>query len=114
MSAEPSFNAFLNRATRYHFCTAKGGVGKTSLACATAIALGDRGKRVLIVSTDPASNLDEVLKVELDGQPRHVPGALTAFDDSKLVPLGFNEPCELAALVTGIRNDRLDRRKDWA
>jgi len=41
--------------------TGKGGVGKTSLACASAIALADRGQRVLLVSTDPASNLDEVL-----------------------------------------------------
>jgi arsenite-transporting ATPase len=44
-----------------------------------AIALADRGKRVLIVSTDPASNLDEVLKVELDGQPRQVPDAKDLF-----------------------------------
>ena len=39
---------------------------------------------------------------------------LTAFDDAKLVAFGFDEPCELAALVTGIRDDRFDRRKDWA
>jgi hypothetical protein len=38
---------------------------------------------------------------------------LTAFDDAKLIARGFDEPCELAALVTGIRNDRSDRRKDW-
>ena len=53
--------------TRVAFFTGKGGVGKTSLACATAIALADAGKRVLLVSTDPASNLDEVLGVTLDG-----------------------------------------------
>jgi len=47
------------------FFTGKGGVGKTSVACATAIALADGGKRVLLVSTDPASNLDEVLGVGL-------------------------------------------------
>lgn len=62
----------LDQATRFLFFTGKGGVGKTSLACATAIALADRGKRVLIVSTDPASNLDEVLGVELDGRSRAV------------------------------------------
>jgi hypothetical protein len=39
---------------------------------------------------------------------------LTAFDDEKLVALGFDESCELAALVAGIRDDRFDRRKDWA
>ena len=44
--------------TRYLFFTGKGGVGKTSLSCASAIALCEKGKRVLIVSTDPASNLD--------------------------------------------------------
>jgi arsenite-transporting ATPase len=61
-------------ATRVLFFTGKGGVGKTSLACATAIALADAGKRVLLVSTDPASNLDEVLGVRLSPQPTGVPG----------------------------------------
>lgn len=60
---------------RHLFFTGKGGVGKTSLACAVAIALADRGDRVLLVSTDPASNLDEVLVTSLDRQPRAVNGA---------------------------------------
>lgn len=64
---------FIDRATRSLFFTGKGGVGKTSLACATAVALADQGKKVLLVSTDPASNLDEVLGVELGQQPRAVP-----------------------------------------
>jgi len=59
--------------TRILFFTGKGGVGKTSVACATAIALADGGKRVLLVSTDPASNLDEVLGVTLLGTPTEVP-----------------------------------------
>jgi len=59
--------------TRHLFFTGKGGVGKTSLACATAIALADRGRRVLLVSTDPASNLDEVLDVILSSVPTSVP-----------------------------------------
>lgn len=42
------------------FFTGKGGVGKTSLACASAVLLADAGRRALLVSTDPASNLDEV------------------------------------------------------
>ncbi len=60
--------------TRVLFFTGKGGVGKTSLACATAMALADAGRRVLLVSTDPASNLDEVLGVRLSSRPTEVPG----------------------------------------
>eukprot|EP01035_Chromulina_nebulosa_P015270 gene15270-20229_t len=47
------------RAAWMALARAGGGVGKTSLACAVAVALADRGRRVLLVSTDPASNLDE-------------------------------------------------------
>lgn len=61
--------------TRYLFFTGKGGVGKTSLSCATGLALAESGKRVLIVSTDPASNLDEVLGAALGQSPTSVPGA---------------------------------------
>jgi arsenite-transporting ATPase len=62
------------KATRYLFFTGKGGVGKTSISCATAIALADKGRRVLLVSTDPASNLDEVLGVRLGSSPTAIPG----------------------------------------
>ncbi|MGI6151702.1 MAG: arsenical pump-driving ATPase [Christensenellales bacterium] len=51
--------------TKYLFFTGKGGVGKTSVACATAVTLSDSGKRVLLVSTDPASNLQDVFGVDL-------------------------------------------------
>jgi arsenite-transporting ATPase len=61
--------------TRYLFFTGKGGVGKTSHACATAVDLTDRGRRILLVSTDPASNLSEVLGVEVGEHPVDVPGA---------------------------------------
>jgi arsenite-transporting ATPase len=61
------------------FFTGKGGVGKTSVACATAIALADRGRRVLLVSTDPASNLDEVLETPLASEPRAVSGVERLF-----------------------------------
>jgi arsenite-transporting ATPase len=60
--------------TRYAFFTGKGGVGKTSLSCATGLALAEAGKRVLIVSTDPASNLDEVLGTALSSRPTAVTG----------------------------------------
>ena len=55
----------LAQPTRFLFFTGKGGVGKTSLSTATAIALADAGRRVLLVSTDAASNLDEMLGVPL-------------------------------------------------
>ena len=61
--------------TRYLFFTGKGGVGKTSLSCATALKLAEAGRRVLLVSTDPASNLDEVLEATLTNQPHPIPGA---------------------------------------
>lgn len=60
--------------TRYLFFTGKGGVGKTSTACAIAVALADAGKRVLLVSTDPASNLAEVLGAPIATTPTPVPG----------------------------------------
>ena len=62
--------------TRYLFFTGKGGVGKTSISCATALRLAKAGKRVLLVSTDPASNLDEVLEVRCSNQPSAVPGVM--------------------------------------
>ena len=68
---------FLNNPTRILFFTGKGGVGKTSIACATAVKLADAGKRVLLISTDPASNLDEVLGVSLGNIPTPVPGVPT-------------------------------------
>jgi arsenite/tail-anchored protein-transporting ATPase len=61
--------------TRIVFFTGKGGVGKTSLACAVAVGLADSGRRVLLVSTDPASNLDEVLGTGLSGLPAAIPAA---------------------------------------
>ena len=55
--------------TRNLLFTGKGGVGKTSIACAIAVSLAEGGKRVLLVSTDPASNLDEVLETRLGIRP---------------------------------------------
>jgi arsenite-transporting ATPase len=59
----------LHDLTRNLLFTGKGGVGKTSVACAIAVSLAGRGKRVLLVSTDPASNLDEVLETRLGIRP---------------------------------------------
>ena len=65
---------FLTAPTQFLFFTGKGGVGKTSLSTAAAIALADAGRRVLLVSTDAASNLDEMLGVPLRNWPVPVPG----------------------------------------
>lgn len=65
--------------TPYLFFTGKGGVGKTSTACATAVSLADKGKKVLLVSTDPASNLQDVLEVELTNIPSEIPTVSNLF-----------------------------------
>jgi arsenite-transporting ATPase len=70
---------FLHQLTRNFFFTGKGGVGKTSLACAAAVRLADSGKRVLLISTDPASNLDEVLGTHLCNEPTPVQGVPRLF-----------------------------------
>lgn len=70
---------FIDHPTRNLFFTGKGGVGKTSVACATAVKLADSGKKVLLVSTDPASNLDEVLGVTLENHPTAIPEIPTLF-----------------------------------
>ncbi|MBU2409783.1 MAG: arsenical pump-driving ATPase [Gammaproteobacteria bacterium] len=72
---EPGHFAFLEHPTRYLFFTGKGGVGKTSLSTAAALKLADAGKKVLLVSTDAASNLDEMLGIPLRNTPVPVPGA---------------------------------------
>ncbi|MFC2972473.1 arsenical pump-driving ATPase [Azotobacter bryophylli] len=64
---------FLKQPPRFLFFTGKGGVGKTSIACATAIRLADSGKRVLLVSTDPASNVGQVLGITIGNHIVPVP-----------------------------------------
>ncbi len=76
-----TFNPDNINLTTYLFFTGKGGVGKTSTACATAITLADQGKKVLLVSTDPASNLQDVFGIDLDskGTPiQEVPNLVVA------------------------------------
>ena len=65
---------WLSWRTPFVFFTGKGGVGKTTIASAAAVALSDAGQRVLLVSTDPASNLADVLGTAVAPEPQPVPG----------------------------------------
>jgi arsenite-transporting ATPase len=64
---------FLEQPPRFLFFTGKGGVGKTSIACATAIQLTATGKRVLLVSTDPASNVGQVFSISIGNHITVIP-----------------------------------------
>ena len=64
----------LDKASRFLFFTGKGGVGKTSMSCAVATGLARQGKQILLISTDPASNLHEVLETDLGSTPVAVHG----------------------------------------
>lgn len=65
---ETSFYPNKINLTKYLFLTGKGGVGKTSTACATAVSLADQANKVLLISTDPASNLQDVFHTNLDNK----------------------------------------------
>ena len=60
--------------TQSIFFSGKGGVGKTSLACTHAVRYADEGKRTLIVTTDPASNLSDVFEQEIGHQITPIAG----------------------------------------
>jgi len=62
----------LAKIPQFLFFTGKGGVGKTSMSCAIATALSDANKKVLLISTDPASNLDEVLEYKIESIPTKI------------------------------------------
>ncbi|MGM0518580.1 MAG: arsenical pump-driving ATPase [Campylobacterota bacterium] len=64
----------IKKIPKFLFFTGKGGVGKTSMSCAISLALAKEGKKVLLISTDPASNLDEVLQTKLQSTPTKVDG----------------------------------------
>jgi arsenite-transporting ATPase len=99
----------LHLPTRFLFFTGKGGVGETSLAAATALGLADAGNSVLLVSTDSASNLDEILGTELRNTPVPVVGA-TGLDVLNIDPEVAAESYRLRVLAqmeAGTNNDDL-------
>lgn len=80
--------------TKYLFFTGKGGVGKTSTACATAVALADEGKRIMLISTDPASNLQDVFSTELNNKGvsiKDVPNLVVANFDPEYAAAEYKE-----------------------
>lgn len=96
--------------TRYLFFTGKGGVGKTSVSTASAIGLADAGKRVLLVSTDAASNLDEMLGVPLQNSSVPVPGVsgLSVLNIDPNVAAENYRQRVLAQMETGATKAELD------
>ncbi|MBL0598117.1 arsenical pump-driving ATPase [Aeromonas jandaei] len=85
---------FLTNPPPFLFFTGKGGVGKTSLACASAVALCDAGKRVLLVSTDPASNVGQVFATEIGNRVTTiaaVPGLLALEIDPPAAAKAYRE-----------------------
>ncbi|MGL4571656.1 MAG: arsenical pump-driving ATPase [Clostridium sp.] len=80
--------------TKYLFFTGKGGVGKTSTACATAVALADEGKKIMLISTDPASNLQDVFNTELNNKGvliKDVPNLVVANFDPEHAAAEYKE-----------------------
>lgn len=80
--------------TKYLFFTGKGGVGKTSVACATAVALADEGKKIMLISTDPASNLQDVFNTNLNNkgvQIKDVPNLVVANFDPEQAAAEYKE-----------------------
>ncbi|WP_315122370.1 arsenical pump-driving ATPase [uncultured Clostridium sp.] len=89
-----NFNVTEINLTKYLFFTGKGGVGKTSTACATAVSLADAGKRIMLVSTDPASNLQDVFNTELNNkgvQIKDVPNLVVANFDPEEAAAEYKE-----------------------
>ena len=107
---------FLENTPRFVFFTGKGGVGKTSVACATALTLARAGKQVLLVSTDPASNVGQVFGVTIGNTVaaiRDIPGlfaleidpeqAVEAYRERIIAPVrGLLPEAELAGIAESL------------
>jgi arsenite-transporting ATPase len=101
---------FLNQPPRFLFFTGKGGVGKTSIACATAIQLAEAGNRVLLVSTDPASNVGQVFGIAIGNNITAVPAVanLSALEiDPQAAAQGYRD--RIVNPVRGILPDDVVR-----
>ncbi|MEM7226782.1 MAG: arsenical pump-driving ATPase [Pseudomonadota bacterium] len=86
--------SFLDRPTATMFFTGKGGVGKTSTSCAAAVRFARAGKQVLLVSTDPASNLEEVFWTKIGSEPTAiaaVPGLFALNVDPEAAAEAYRE-----------------------
>jgi arsenite/tail-anchored protein-transporting ATPase len=80
--------------TKYLFFTGKGGVGKTSTACAVAVTLADEGKKIMLISTDPASNLQDVFNTDLNNKGvaiKEVPNLVVANFDPEEAAAEYKE-----------------------
>ncbi|TVP87169.1 MAG: arsenical pump-driving ATPase [Thioalkalivibrio sp.] len=97
---------FLTNPPRFLFFTGKGGVGKTSIACATAIHLSEAGHRVLLVSTDPASNVGQVFGMEIGNTitpVESVPGLSALEIDPQAAAEGYRD--RIVGPVRGVLPD---------
>ena len=104
---------FLDHPPRFLFFTGKGGVGKTSIACASAVQLAEGGSRVLLVSTDPASNVGQVFGTHIGNRItaiKAVPNLFALEIDPQEAAQSYRdriiEPLDLAINIVGalIRN----------
>ncbi|MCM0647288.1 arsenical pump-driving ATPase [Clostridium swellfunianum] len=89
-----SFKVSDIKLTKYLFFTGKGGVGKTSTACAVAVNLADEGKKIMLISTDPASNLQDVFGTELNNKGvaiNEVPNLVVANFDPEQAAAEYRE-----------------------
>jgi arsenite-transporting ATPase len=106
--------SWYEQTTKFLFFTGKGGVGKTSLACATAVKLADSGKRVLLVSTDPASNLAHVFEAEIDEQEptpiKRAPGLDALNIDPEAAAQAYRD--RIIGPVRGTLPDKVVRRME--